>query len=128
MKDKLPPLAHMSTVLRFGMSRDEFFAACDDLMEHYTLRVGSPTLDMNLVSIAVAEGDSLLCFLNEAGLSYVEYRGDEFIGEDLPRAPAAYVPPARAPGRWVVGVTLLVLLFGGLLALVLGGLAVWGAL
>lgn len=72
MNKELPPLAPMRTVLRYGMPSDEFFAACDELMERYSLRVGSPTLSMSLVSIAVAEGDQLLCFLNEGRLSYVE--------------------------------------------------------
>lgn len=118
MNEELPPLAHMRTVLRYGMPRDEFFAACDALMERYTLRVGSPSLSMNLVSIAVAEGDQLLCFLNEAGLSYVEYRGGVFLDEDQPNAPAEDAPPPRANGRWVVG----------LVALALAGLALWSAL
>lgn len=83
MPTTLPPLDHMRTVLRIGMSKDEFYAACDDLMEHYQLRVGSPAASMNLVSIHVAEGDVLLCFLTGEGgtLSYVEYRGDVFMGE-----------------------------------------------
>lgn len=79
----LPPLDHMRTVLRIGMTKDEFYAACDDLMENYQLRVGSPAASMSLVSIHVAEGDALLCFLSGEGdtLAYVEYRGDVFMGE-----------------------------------------------
>jgi len=83
MAPQLPPLAHMRTVLRVGMTRDEFFAACDDLMESYQLRVGSPAASTTLVSIHVAEGDALLCFLHGPGntLNYVEYRGGVFMGE-----------------------------------------------
>jgi len=83
MPAQLPPLDHMRTVLRIGMSKDEFYAACDDLMENYQLRVGSPAASMTLVSIHVAEGDALLCFLSGKGntLAYVEYRGDVFMGE-----------------------------------------------
>ena len=58
----------MSTVLRHGMTSDEFYGACDDLMESYQLRVGTPTLDMNVVSIAVQEGSHLLCYLNDGKL------------------------------------------------------------
>jgi hypothetical protein len=80
---KLPNLTHMRGVLRIGMSRDEFFQMCDDLMDDFQLRVGSPTLDHEkLVSLAVEEGDVLLCFLREGRLSYVEYRGDIFLEEE----------------------------------------------
>ena len=58
----LPPLAHLRTVLRIDMSSDEFFLACDDLMEQFALRISSPTLDQRLVGIHVAEGDVALCF------------------------------------------------------------------
>lgn len=71
----------MRGVLRIGMTRDEFFSACDDLMEHFQLRVGSPSASTDLVSIHVAEGDALLCFLTGGTLGYVEYRGDVFMGE-----------------------------------------------
>jgi hypothetical protein len=77
----LPPLAHLRTVLRIGMSSDEFFLACDDLMEQFALRISSPTLDQRLVGIHVAEGDVALCFLPDGKLTYVEYRGDVFMGE-----------------------------------------------
>jgi hypothetical protein len=79
MPTSLPPLAHMRTVLRFGMTSDEFYQACDDLMENYQLRVGTPTLDLNVVSIAVKEGDVLLCFLTDGKLAYVEYKGGVFL-------------------------------------------------
>lgn len=82
MSSSLPPLAHMRTVLRFGMSRDEFFQACDELMENYQLRVGSPALDMNIVSISVQEGGQLLCFLRDEMLVYVEYKGGIFLDEE----------------------------------------------
>jgi hypothetical protein len=70
----------MKTVLRIGMTKDEFFAMCDDLMESFELKVGSPTISTDLVSIYVAEGDVLLCFLTGDKLSYVEYKGDIFMG------------------------------------------------
>ena len=81
--EKLPPLAHMRAVLRVGMSHDEFFAACDELMADFQLCVGSPSGSLNLVSIRVAEGDALLCFLTGPGksLAYGEYRGGVFMGE-----------------------------------------------
>jgi hypothetical protein len=96
MRQSLPPLAHMRTVLRFGMTRDEFFAACDDLMENYQLRVGSPTLDMNLVSIAVEEGDQLLCFIGDGTLVYVEYRGGVFLDAENSSPDGPPGPPRTA--------------------------------
>lgn len=83
MPTTLPPLAHMRTVLRIGMTSDELYALCDELMERYQLRVGAPSASPTLISIHVAEGDALLCFLTGEGntLSYVEYRGDVFMGE-----------------------------------------------
>jgi hypothetical protein len=74
-------VAHLRTVLRIGMSSDEFFRACDDLMEQFALRIVSPTLDQRLVGIRVAEGDFALCFLPDGKLTYVEYRGDVFMSE-----------------------------------------------
>jgi hypothetical protein len=80
MKERsLPTLAHMRTVLRIGMTRDDFFRTCDDLMDRFTLQVGSPALDPNIVTISVEEGGKLMCFLHEAALSYVEYEGDVFL-------------------------------------------------
>jgi len=79
--DNLPSLDHMRSVLRVGMTRDEFFKACDDLMGKYRLRLSVPAPPSNdLVGIYVAEGDTLLCFLIEDRLTYVEYRGDVFLG------------------------------------------------
>lgn len=80
MSKKLPPLDHLRTVLRIGMTRDEFYAACDDLMESYQLRIGSPAVSESLVSIYVEEGDAVLCFMPAGTLSYVEYKGDVFMG------------------------------------------------
>ena len=98
MSLSLPPLAHMRTVLRFGMSRDEFFGACDALMENYQLRVGSPAADMNIVSIAVEEGDQLLCFLNDEMLVYVEYKGGIFLDE---AGTDDTLVPAEPRRRWL---------------------------
>ena len=69
----------MRKVLRIGMTRDELMIACDELLETYALRVGSPILNDKLVSIGVAEGDELLCFMPEGVLTYVEYRGGIFM-------------------------------------------------
>ena len=80
MSQKLPNLAHMRSVLRIGMSKDEFYQMCDDLMENFQLRVGSPSLSLDLTSIYVEEGDVLLCFLTGGKLTYVEYRGGIFMG------------------------------------------------
>ena len=79
MAMNLPSLDHMRTILRIGMTRDELMAACDDLLDTYALRVGSPILDDKLVAIGVAEGDVLLCFLPDGTLTYVEYRGGIFM-------------------------------------------------
>jgi hypothetical protein len=107
----LPPLAHMSTVLRHGMTSDEFYAACDELMENYQLRVGTPTLDMNVVSIAVQEGSHLLCFLNEGKLVYVEYKGGVFLDEETaPGTALVSVEPRRRGCLPVLAATLGLLL------------------
>ena len=76
---QLPPLEHMRKVLRIGMSKDDFFMACDDLMEDFQLKISSPALSESLVGIHVREGDTLLCFLTDEKLSYVEYKGDIFM-------------------------------------------------
>lgn len=89
----------MRTVLRFGMTRDEFFAACDDLMENYQLQVGSPALDMNLVSISVKEGGQLLCFLGDGTLVYVEYKGGVFLDAENSDATPFAEPTSAEPPR-----------------------------
>jgi hypothetical protein len=62
---------------RVGMSRDEFFATCDDLLP---LRLTSPTLDPNVVGIYVAEGGVVLFFLSEdRGLLGAELDGAPFL-------------------------------------------------
>jgi hypothetical protein len=81
MEKPLPGLDHMRSVLSIGMTRGEFFQACDDLMENYRLRLSVPVPSRtDLVGISVAEKDTLLCFLIEDRLTYVEYRGDVFLG------------------------------------------------
>ncbi len=81
MEKPLPSLDHMRSVLSVGMTRGEFFQACDDLMDNYRLWLSAPALpSTDLVGIYVAEGDTLLCFLIEDRLTYVEYRGDVFLG------------------------------------------------
>ena len=80
MPPTLPTLDEMHALLRAGMTRDEFFFMLDDLAERSgSLRFGSPTLDPNLVSIPVAEGDALLCFIVDGKLTYVEYKGGIFL-------------------------------------------------
>ena len=79
MATNLPPLDRMRTVLRIGMTREELMLACDELLETYAPRVGSPILDDKLISIGVAEGGVLLCFLPEGELTYVEYEGGIFM-------------------------------------------------
>lgn len=82
MEDSLPSLDHMRSVLRVGMTKEEFFQACDDeILGKYQLRVSLPNRPRtDIVGIHVAEGDKLLCFLIEDRLTYVEYRGDVFLG------------------------------------------------
>jgi hypothetical protein len=80
MPPTLPTLDEMRVVLRAGMTRDEFFFALDDLAERPGgLRFGAPLANDKLISIAVAEGGELLCFLPSDKLTYVEYNGDIFI-------------------------------------------------
>ena len=80
MPPTLPTLDEMRTVLRAGMTRNEFFLALDELAERPGgLRFGSPTADTNIVSIPVAEGSELLCFLTGDALTYVEYNGGIFL-------------------------------------------------
>lgn len=74
-----PPLDEMRTVLRVGMTRDEFFSTLDAIVVKRGLRVRLPTATDRLVALPVAEGDELLCFLPEGVLNYVEYRGGVFL-------------------------------------------------
>jgi hypothetical protein len=80
-ENPLPDLGHMRSVLRAGMTREELFQACDDLMEDHRLQLNLPAAPRtDVVGIHVAEGDMLLCFLSEDRLTYVEYRGGIFLG------------------------------------------------
>jgi hypothetical protein len=80
MPPTLPTLDEMRVVLRAGMTRDEFFSALDDLAERPGgLRFAAPLANDKLISIAVAEGGELLCFLPSDQLTYVEYNGDIFL-------------------------------------------------
>lgn len=64
---------------RVGMPRDEFFATCDDLLP---LQLTSPTLDMNVVGIRVADGGVVLFLLSEdRGLLTAERDGEPFLLE-----------------------------------------------
>lgn len=74
-----PTLDEMRTLLRAGMTRDEFFTVLDDLATTRGLRVTLPTADDRLIGLPVAEGDQLLCFLPEGELNYVEYKGGVFL-------------------------------------------------
>jgi hypothetical protein len=71
-----PSLAEMRSLLRAGMTRDEFFAVLDELAVTRGLRMSLPTCDDRLIGLPVAEGGELLCFLPAGVLSYVEYQGD----------------------------------------------------
>jgi len=80
MAPTLATLDEMRALLRPGMTRDEFFFMLDELAERPGgLRIGSPTLEPNLVSIPVAEGDALVCFITGDRLTYVEYKGGIFL-------------------------------------------------
>jgi hypothetical protein len=73
----MPTLAEMRQLLRAGMSRDEFFAALDSLLD----RAGGLRLrgyGTDLVGVPVAEGGELLCFVKDT-LTYVEYNGGIFL-------------------------------------------------
>jgi hypothetical protein len=75
-----PTLDEMRSRLRAGMSRDEFFAALDALMEERGgLSFGAPTADERLIAIPVKEGGKLLCFMPRGSLEYVEYEGGIFL-------------------------------------------------
>jgi len=83
MPPTLPTLDEMRTLLRAGLTRDAFFGMLDELAERPGgLRFGGAS--HNLVSIPVAEGSELLCFLTgePPTLSYVEYRGGIFLEVD----------------------------------------------
>jgi len=76
---KAPSLDEMRTLLRAGMTRDEFFAVLDDLAMERGLRISLPTNDDRLVALPVADGGELLCFLPAGVLNYVEYKGGIFL-------------------------------------------------
>jgi len=69
----------MRTLLRAGMTRDEFFTVLDDLAIERGLRISLPTNDDRLVALPVADGGELLCFLPTGVLNYVEYKGGIFL-------------------------------------------------
>lgn len=77
-----PSLEEMRSLLRAGMTRDEFFAALDELAMERGLRISLPTNDDRLVALPVADGGELLCFLPTGVLNYVEYKGGIFLEKD----------------------------------------------
>ncbi|MEO7732215.1 MAG: hypothetical protein ABIY55_14675 [Kofleriaceae bacterium] len=80
MSPTLPTLDEMRALLRAAMTKAEFFAMLDELAERPGgLRFGA--VSENLVSIPVAEGSDLLCFLvgDPPSLTYVEYQGGIFL-------------------------------------------------
>ena len=77
-----PTLAEMRTLLRAGMTRDEFFTVLEDIVVTRGLRYSLPTNDNRLIGLPVAEGGQLLCFLPTGVLNYVEYEGDIFLEKD----------------------------------------------
>jgi hypothetical protein len=72
-------LHEMRSKLRAGMSREEFFAALDAIVEERGLCFGLPTADERVIAVPVKEGGELLCFLPHGRLEYVEYRGGIFL-------------------------------------------------
>ncbi len=79
---KAPSLEEMRSLLRAGMTRDEFFAVLDELAMERGLRISLPTNDDRLVALPVADGGELLCFLPTGVLNYVEYKGGIFLEKD----------------------------------------------
>jgi len=77
-----PTLAEMRTLLRAGMTRDEFFTVLDEIVVERGLRLRLPTNSDTLVALPVAEGGELLCFLPTGVLNYVEYKGDIFLEKE----------------------------------------------
>ena len=78
-RGRAPNLAEMRTLLRAGMTRDEFFTVLDEIAIERGLQISMPTNDDRLVGLPVAEGGELLCFLHEGALNYVEYKGGVFL-------------------------------------------------
>jgi low temperature requirement protein LtrA len=87
----------MRSLLRIGMTRDEFHAACDSLLGTYALKIGMPSAGMDLVSIQVAEGDHLLCFLRGGTLGDVEYKGGIVMERSEGATDSATAPAVPAP-------------------------------
>jgi len=77
-----PSLEEMRTLLRAGMTRDEFFDVLEELTITRGLRMSMPTNDDRLIGLPVAEGGQLLCFLPEGVLNYVEYKGGIFLEKE----------------------------------------------
>ena len=77
----MPSLATLREKFRAGMNKEDFFAACDGLLEDGPLEMSLPAASEDLVAIKVDEGDRVLFFLTGDCLRYAEYRGDVFLGE-----------------------------------------------
>ena len=73
----MPSLAEMREKLRAGMTHGELFLVLDDLADE-GLRFSLPTASKDVISLPVADGGELLCFIKER-LEYVEYQGGTFI-------------------------------------------------
>lgn len=80
---RMPKLEELRATFHAGMTKDDFFEACDSMLERFGgLRMGMPSANDNLISIHVAEGDVVLFFfLSNDELGYAEYKGDIFLGE-----------------------------------------------
>lgn len=82
MPRRMPTLEDLGGTFHAGMTKDDFFEACDSLLERFGgLRMGTPSASENLISIHVAEGDVVLFFLTDDQLGYAEYKGGIFLGE-----------------------------------------------
>lgn len=79
---RAPSLDEMRTLLRAGMTRDEFFDVLEALTLERGLRMSMPTNDDRLIGLPVAEGGQLLCFLPDGVLNYVEYEGGIFLEKE----------------------------------------------
>jgi hypothetical protein len=77
--DKLAPIeSSIGRSFRIGMTREEFFFACDELPD--PIKLSLPTNDMSVVAIHTDEGAKVLFFLSdERGLFYAEQDGGTFM-------------------------------------------------
>ena len=71
----LPSLDDLRRAFHLGMTRDEFYQKCDDLLP---LKIAVHAVDV--LGIRVKEGGDVRFFVNEQeGLVHCEYQGDPFL-------------------------------------------------